>query len=89
MYDVIVIGAGPAGITASIYAIRKGMKVLAVSKDVGGQTAWSGDIENYTGYQFITGPDLAMKFGEHMKKYGIEFKDGEGVEGLKSESGKI
>ncbi|NQT06878.1 MAG: FAD-dependent oxidoreductase, partial [Candidatus Omnitrophica bacterium] len=47
------------------------------------------DIENYTGYQFITGPDLAMKFGEHMKKYGIEFKDGEGVEGLKSESGKI
>jgi len=59
MLDLIVIGAGPAGITASVYAARKRMGLLVISRDIGGQAAWSGDIENYTGYQFITGPDLS------------------------------
>lgn len=77
MLDVIVIGAGPAGITAAVYAVRKGLSVLVVSKDIGGQTAWSGDIENYTGYQFVTGPELTAKFEEHMKKYDIAIKEGE------------
>ena len=54
MYDLIIIGAGPAGITAAIYAVRKRLNVLVISKDIGGQTAWSGSIENYTGYQFIS-----------------------------------
>jgi alkyl hydroperoxide reductase subunit F len=79
MYDLIIIGAGPAGITAGVYAARKNINVLVVSKDIGGQAAWSGDIENYTGYQFITGPELAAKFEEHMRKYGINLKDGEEV----------
>lgn len=79
MYDLIIIGAGPAGITASVYAARKMMNFLVVSKDVGGQTAWSGDIENYTGYQFITGPELTAKFQEHMRKYSVELKEGEEV----------
>ncbi len=82
MYDVIVVGAGPAGITAAIYAIRKGLKVLVVSGDIGGQTIWSGDIANYTGYQFVSGAELAGKFGEHMMKYGIELKEGENVTGV-------
>jgi NADH-dependent peroxiredoxin subunit F len=59
MYDLIIIGAGPAGITASVYAARKKINFLVVTEDIGGQAAWSGDIENYTGYQFITGPELA------------------------------
>jgi len=79
MLDLIIIGAGPAGITASVYAARKRLNFLVISKDVGGQTAWSGDIENYTGYQFITGPDLVGKFEEHMRKYGVELKEGEEV----------
>lgn len=61
MYDLIIIGAGPAGITASVYASRKKMNTLVITKDIGGQAASSGDIENYTGYQFITGPELAAK----------------------------
>ena len=77
MFDIIIIGAGPAGITASVYAARKKMKVLVITKDIGGQAAWSGDIENYTGYQFITGPDLAAKFEEHMRKYDITVKESE------------
>lgn len=77
MHDLIIIGAGPAGITASVYAARKRMNLLVISKDIGGQAAWSGDIENYTGYQFITGPVLAAKFEEHMRKFNIELKEEE------------
>ena len=79
MYDLIIIGAGPAGITASVYAARKKLDFLVISLDIGGQAAWSGDIENYTGYQFITGPKLAGKFEEHMRKYGIALKENEEV----------
>ena len=77
MYDLIIIGAGPAGITASVYAARKMMSSLVITRDIGGQAAWSGDIENYTGYQFITGPELAQKFEEHMRKYNIPVKENE------------
>ncbi len=79
IYDLIIIGAGPAGITASVYAARKQLDFLVISLDIGGQAAWSGDIENYTGYQFITGPELAQKFQEHMRKYDITIKENEEV----------
>ena len=79
MYDLIIIGAGPAGITASVYAARKKMNLLVISRDIGGQAALSGDIENYTGYQFITGPELAIKFEEHMRKFEIALKENEQV----------
>jgi alkyl hydroperoxide reductase subunit F len=89
MYDLIIIGAGPAGITASVYAARKRMDFLVISKDIGGQTAWSGDIENYTGYQFITGPDLTAKFEEHMHRYDIALKEGEEVLEVERKGGAI
>ena len=89
MYDLVIVGAGPAGITAAVYAARKKMNFLVIAKDVGGQTALSGDIENYTGYQFITGPDLTMKFEEHMKKYGINWKENEEVVKVTGASGGI
>jgi len=65
------------------------MNFLVISKDIGGQTAWSGDIENYTGYQFITGPDLTAKFEEHMRKYGVGLKEGEGVTGIEKKDNLI
>ncbi|MFC1674908.1 FAD-dependent oxidoreductase [Candidatus Omnitrophota bacterium] len=89
MYDLIIIGAGPAGITAAVYAARKKMKILVITGDIGGQAAWSGDIENYTGYQFVSGPELAKKFEEHMRKYNIEVKEGEEVIGLKREGDAV
>lgn len=79
LYDLIIIGAGPAGITASVYAARKKINFLLITKDIGGQAAWSSDVENYPGYQFITGPDLVAKFQEHMQKYGIQLKENEEV----------
>jgi alkyl hydroperoxide reductase subunit F len=77
--DLVIIGAGPAGITASVYASRKKMNFLVITKDVGGQAAWSSDVENYPGYQFITGPDLVAKFQEHMDKYEIRLNLNEEV----------
>ncbi len=89
MYDIIVIGAGPAGITAAIYAIRKRMELLVISKDIGGQTAWSGRIENYTGYQFVSGPELTSKFEEHMRRYNVPLKERETVTAVKKIDEKI
>ena len=82
IYDLIVIGAGPAGITAAVYAARKKMDAIVLTGDVGGQAAWSGDIENYTGYQFVTGPELVAKFEEHIKKYDIPVRENEPVNRL-------
>jgi alkyl hydroperoxide reductase subunit F len=77
MYDLIIIGAGPAGITAAVYAARKRINTLVITKDIGGQAAWSGDIENYTGYQFVTGPELVSKFEEHLRQYAVTLKENE------------
>lgn len=77
MFDLIIIGAGPAGITAGVYAARKKMSLMVITKDIGGQATLSGDIENYTGYQFVTGPELASKFEEHIRQYGISLKENE------------
>jgi len=79
LYDLIIVGAGPAGITASVYAARIRMSLKVLTEDIGGQTIWSGDIENYTGYQFISGLDLAGKFEEHIKQYSIEVGEQEPI----------
>ena len=57
-YDIIILGAGPAGLTAGVYAARKQVRLLVVCQNVGGQAMWSSGIENYPGYIFITGVDL-------------------------------
>jgi len=82
MYDLIIIGAGPAGITAAVYAARKRMKTLVLTRNIGGQAAMSWDVENYTGYQFITGPELAKKFEEHLKSQQVESHEGVSVESI-------
>jgi alkyl hydroperoxide reductase subunit F len=73
--ELVIIGAGPAGITAAVYAARKQLDFTVVSSDIGGQAAWSGEIENYTGYQFITGPDLTMKFEEHLRSFKFDLRE--------------
>lgn len=72
MYDIIIIGAGPAGLSASVYAARKQLKTLLISADIGGQINNTLGIENYLGYQFIEGPDLIDKFDTQLSKYPIE-----------------
>jgi len=70
MYDVIVIGAGPAGLSAGIYTIRSGLKAIIVERGVsGGQAAEAPVIENYPGFQSIAGMELMEKMKDHCSKY--------------------
>jgi thioredoxin-disulfide reductase len=72
-YDLIIIGAGPAGVSAAIYAARQKLKLLVISKDMGGQIAKKAvDIENYLGFDKISGPDLIKIFEEQLKTNSIE-----------------
>jgi thioredoxin-disulfide reductase len=78
IYDLIIIGAGPAGTSAGIYASRQKLKTLIISKDIGGQVAKKAvDIENYPGYEKISGPDLIKVFNEQLKKNEVEIVLGE------------
>ncbi|MFC2014065.1 NAD(P)/FAD-dependent oxidoreductase, partial [Chloroflexota bacterium] len=69
MYNLMVIGGGPAGLAASVYAARKQLKTLLVSGDIGGQINWTMGIENYLGYQFIEGPELIEKFQTQVSQF--------------------
>lgn len=73
-YDLIILGAGPAGMTAGVYAARKQLDTLILSEDVGGQATWSSGIENYLGYIYISGPELVQKFEEHLKQFDIRLE---------------
>src|SRR5437870_5824336 len=67
-YDIIIIGAGPAGVAAGIYAARQKLNILILSKDIGGQVAKKAvDIENYPGFEKISGPDLVDLYKKQIK----------------------
>jgi thioredoxin-disulfide reductase len=72
MYDSIIIGGGPAGITAAIYAARKMMKFAVIYQEPGGEVAKTTYIENYTGYKNVTGEELTKIMLEHMKVFNPE-----------------
>jgi len=75
MYDLVIVGAGSAGLTAAIYAGRKKLKcVLITGPNVGGETNSTNDIQNYPGYEG-PGPDLMNRFWESAKKWGCEIKE--------------
>ena len=75
VYDLIIIGGGPAGITAGIYAARQKLNTLLITKSFGGQIAKKAiDIENYPGFEKITGQELVQKFENHLRKQEIEIK---------------
>nr|MDO8134092.1 FAD-dependent oxidoreductase [Candidatus Njordarchaeum guaymaensis] len=74
VYELIIAGGGPAGVTATIYAARKKMDFLVVTTNIGGQVSYSSEIENYTGFQFITGEELSAKLEQHLEKFKFEMK---------------
>lgn len=81
MYDVVIIGAGPGGMTAAIYAARANLKVLVLEKGVfGGQMMSTSEIENYPGYAMISGMDLSEKMYEQVISLGAEFEYAEVTE---------
>lgn len=74
MFDTIIIGAGPTGMTAAIYASRRMMKALVISKSIGGQVIWASDIKNYPGIEFVGGFDLINKMHQQVKNLGVDIK---------------
>ena len=83
MYDLIIIGGGPAGISAGIYAARKKINTLLITKDFIGQTGKAFFVENYPGLEGISGTELMGKFKKHLKKFQVEIKENEAVKKIR------
>lgn len=78
IYDVLIIGAGPAGMTAAVYTSRANLSTVMIERGMpGGQMANTEAIENYPGYESILGPELSTKMFEHAKKFGAEYAYGD------------
>ena len=72
--DVLIVGAGPAGLTAAVYCARKMLMTMIISENIGGQALESWAIENYMGYRMITGEDLMKKFDEQVRTLDVRFE---------------
>lgn len=72
IYDAVILGGGPAGLSAAVYAARKMMKTIIVSGNVGGQVASYYDIENYLGFSMVEAADLISRFERHVDKFGLK-----------------
>lgn len=75
LYDLIIIGGGPAGIAAGIYAARKKLKTLLITKDWGGQITRANEVQNWPGIKNISGVNLIKQMSDHLKSFEIEIKE--------------
>ncbi len=73
-YDVIIIGGGPAGMNAAMYAARKEMRAAVITTDFGGQILLTSEIENYLGFPSISGFELSDKMEAHVRQYPVDFE---------------
>lgn len=89
LYDLIIIGAGPAGLSAAIYAARKKINTLVLAGNTASQTTEAHQVENYLGIISIPGTELAEKFREHAKKLNIEIKDGVEIKKIEPQNGGL
>ena len=92
IFDLVVVGAGPAGVTAAIYAVRKALKVLVLATEFGGQAVRSGDVENYPGFTMITGADLVTKYKDDLERFkgdGLWVKEGVKVTAVDGQEGEF
>ncbi|MFP4199382.1 MAG: FAD-dependent oxidoreductase [Halanaerobium sp.] len=89
-WELIILGAGPAALNAALYAARKGLKLLLLTKDIGGQVITTNEIDNYLGKAETTGAELIYDFWDHIAKYEVETVIGEeAVEVADGAEGKI
>jgi alkyl hydroperoxide reductase subunit F len=89
MYELIIVGGGPAGMTAAVYAARKQLNTLLISGDIGGQVMWTNSVENYMGYQFIEGDELIARFQKQVDQFPIDQKIGQKVTQIRKIDGGL
>jgi thioredoxin reductase (NADPH) len=87
-YDILILGAGPAGLTASLYATRYNLKTAVVAKSLGGTASLAGNIENWPGF-FGSGLELMRKFHEQAEKFGARFLEAEVANVKKDDNGFV
>ncbi|PKL14186.1 MAG: alkyl hydroperoxide reductase subunit F, partial [Spirochaetae bacterium HGW-Spirochaetae-6] len=88
-YDLVILGAGPAGLTAALYALRKKLDTALISKDIGGQLLSTWDLENYMGFRKIEGFGLTKKFEEQVSQFPLAFAEGYSLTSLSKTSDSI
>ena len=86
-YDLIIIGGATSGLTAGIYAARKKLNAVILTKEIGGQTLQTESIENFPGFEKISGPELIDKMKEQVQKYGLPIKSGTEVKSISKTGG--
>jgi alkyl hydroperoxide reductase subunit F len=82
VYDLLIIGGGPGGLSSALYAKRKGIDVAIVSGNIGGQVSDTSSVENYLGIESITGEELVKQFKNHVDSYKVPILDGVKVNGI-------
>ena len=88
-YEVLIVGAGPAAMSAALYAARKGLDVAMIAARVGGQMTYTGRVDNYLGHPSISGGDLAEVFRDHMERYPVSEAFGSMVIDVRKESDRF
>ena len=72
LYDVVIIGGGPAGLAAAVYTARQGLTTAVIAGELGGQAQWASQIDNYLGLASISGHDLARHFRDHVDRFDVD-----------------
>ena len=89
IYDLMILGGGAAGLSAGVYSARKLLKTCIIAKEIGGQVLLTSGVENYMGFEFISGPELIQKFEDQLNQFPIEQILGERVERLTRQGEKF
>ena len=87
LYDVVIIGGGPAGLAAAVYTARQGLTTAVIAGELGGQAQWASQIDNYLGLGSISGQDLARHFRDHVGRFDVDTFPGQYADALMPSEG--